>query len=141
MSKSSATLANDGRIISAERRNAIAKIIRTADGSLIEDDAYGLLEPSVSPIANLLPERTYLASTFSKCVAPALRVAYLLTPDSSTQMRPCLQTALQMTAPFTLWRRIARRASPAPDGLAKSGCPSRNARVVLLDRGNSKGLA
>ena len=65
-----------------ERRSAIAKIVRDADTMLIEDDAYGLLDRSASPIANLIPERTYLATTLSKCIAPALRVAYLLTPDS-----------------------------------------------------------
>lgn len=88
--------------LSNERRNAIAKIVRAADTRLIEDDAYGLLEPSTAPIANLIPERTYLATTFSKCVAPALRVAYLLTPDIAMQqqMRLSLQTTLQMPAPL-----------------------------------------
>lgn len=88
--------------LSTERRAAIARIIRDADTMLIEDDAYGLLDRSASPIANLIPERTYLASTLSKCVAPALRVAYLLTPDSAAQqdMRSCLQATVQMPAPL-----------------------------------------
>lgn len=64
--------------LAPERRSAIAKIVRDADTVLIEDDAYGLLDRSASPIANLIPERTYLATTLSKCIAPALRVAYLL---------------------------------------------------------------
>ncbi|MBR0846209.1 PLP-dependent aminotransferase family protein [Bradyrhizobium diazoefficiens] len=85
-----------------ERRSAIANIIRNADTTLIEDDAYGLLDRLASPIANLVPERTYLATTLSKCIAPALRVAYLLTPDADAQlqMRGHLQATVQMPAPL-----------------------------------------
>ncbi|MBR0722150.1 PLP-dependent aminotransferase family protein [Bradyrhizobium manausense] len=88
--------------LAPERRSAIAKIIRDGDTTLIEDDAYGLLDRSASPIANLIPERTYLATTLSKCIAPALRVAYLLTPDSDAQlqMRGHLQATVQMPAPL-----------------------------------------
>jgi DNA-binding transcriptional MocR family regulator len=88
--------------LTAERRHAIAKIIRDANTTLIEDDAYGLLDRAASPIANLIPERTYLATTLSKCIAPALRVAYLVTPDHAAQqeMRTCLQAAVQMPAPL-----------------------------------------
>ena len=88
--------------LSGERRAAIASLIRGANTILIEDDAYGLLDPSVSPIANLIPERTYLATTLSKCIAPALRVSYLLTPDIAAQeeMRARLQASAQMPPPL-----------------------------------------
>lgn len=88
--------------LSSERRSAIAKIIHDADTDLIEDDAYGLLDRSAVPIANLIPERTYLVTTLSKCIAPALRAAYLLAPDSSAQlqMRGHLQATVQMPAPL-----------------------------------------
>jgi len=88
--------------LSAERRSAVAKIVRDAGTILIEDDAYGLLDRSASPIANLIPERTYLATTLSKCIAPALRVAYLVTPDADAQlqMRGHLQATVQMPAPL-----------------------------------------
>jgi DNA-binding transcriptional MocR family regulator len=84
------------------RRNAIAAIIRNVDTVLIEDDAYGLLEPSASPIANLIPERTYLAVSLSKCIAPALRVSYLLAPDAAAEqaMRSSLQATMQMPPPL-----------------------------------------
>lgn len=85
-----------------ERRKAVADIIRNAGTILIEDDAYGLLEPSASPIANLIPERSYLAVSLSKCIAPALRVSYLLVPDATSEqlMRGNLQATIQMPAPL-----------------------------------------
>jgi DNA-binding transcriptional MocR family regulator len=65
---------------------------------LIEDDAYGALEPQLAPIASLIPERTYYAASLSKCIAPALRVAYLLAPDLAAEqkMRGGLQASMQM---------------------------------------------
>jgi len=85
--------------LGSERRKIIADIIRKHGLFLIEDDAYGLLQPTVSPIANLIPERTYLAVGLSKCIAPALRVSYLLAPDLAAQQR--MTSNLQATALMT----------------------------------------
>jgi DNA-binding transcriptional MocR family regulator len=88
--------------LSPERRDAIARTIGAANTMLVEDDAYGLLDPSASPIANLIPERTYLCTTLSKCIAPALRLAFLVTPNTNArhEMRGSLQAAVQMPAPL-----------------------------------------
>ena len=88
--------------LSPKRRTAIAGIIRDAGTVLIEDDAYGLLDPIARPIANLIPERTYLAVTLSKCITPALRVSYLLAPDvpARNEMRARLQATAQMPPPL-----------------------------------------
>jgi len=98
--------------LSANRREAVAAIVREAGTVLIEDDAYGMLEPTASPIANLIPERTYLAVGLSKCIAPALRVSYLLVPDAAAEatMRGNLQATTQMPPPLmvalvTQWLR------------------------------------
>lgn len=84
--------------LSPARRKAVADIIRNYDTQLIEDDAYGLLEPSAQPIANLIPERSYYAASMSKCIAPALRASYLLVPDAAAEqtMRNNLQATMQM---------------------------------------------
>jgi DNA-binding transcriptional MocR family regulator len=81
-----------------ERRRAVAEIIEKRNTVLIEDDVYGPLEPQLAPIASLIPERTYYAASLSKCIAPALRVAYLLAPDLAAEqkMRGGLQASLQM---------------------------------------------
>ena len=81
-----------------ERRRAVARAIEENATFLIEDDAYGLLEPNVTPIARLIPERTYLAVGLSKCIAPALRVSFLLAPHAAAEqaMRSTLQATSQM---------------------------------------------
>jgi DNA-binding transcriptional MocR family regulator len=98
---------------SPSRRKAVAEIIRKAGAILIEDDAYGSLDPSISPIANLIPERTYLAVSLSKCIVPALRVSFLLTPDVAAKqmLRGNLQATSQMAPPLMLalvmhWIRV-----------------------------------
>ena len=80
------------------RRKAIAEIMRKRGSVLIEDDVYGPLEPQVAPIATLIPECTYYAASIAKCIAPALRVSYLLAPDPAAEqkMRGNLQASLQM---------------------------------------------
>jgi DNA-binding transcriptional MocR family regulator len=88
--------------LAPKRRESIAEIIRATKTILIEDDAYGWLNPKASPIANLVPERTYLAVGLSKCIAPALRVSYLLVPNAQAEqeMRDCLAATVQMPAPI-----------------------------------------
>jgi DNA-binding transcriptional MocR family regulator len=63
------------------RRKEVAGMLRANDALLIEDDAYGMLDPKAVPLASLIPERTYFAASMSKCIAPGLRVSLLLTPD------------------------------------------------------------
>jgi DNA-binding transcriptional MocR family regulator len=89
-------------VLGSERRRLIAGIIRKNRTFLIEDDVYGLLDPAASPIANLIPERTYFAATLSKCIAPAFRVSFLLTPDAAAEraMSGMLQASTQMTPPL-----------------------------------------
>jgi DNA-binding transcriptional MocR family regulator len=96
----------------ADRRKAVAAIIRKFGTPLIEDDVYGPLEPSMPPIATLVPELTYLAVSVAKCISPGLRVAYLLAPDTAAEasMRAALQATMQMPQPLmvalmTRWLR------------------------------------
>ena len=65
---------------------------------LLEDDAYGPLEPHAVPIASFIPERTYFAASLSKCIAPGLRVSFLMTPDhaSAKLLAATLRASVQM---------------------------------------------
>ncbi|MGE3474980.1 MAG: PLP-dependent aminotransferase family protein [Rhodospirillaceae bacterium] len=86
----------------AARRAAVADVIRRSGAILVEDDAYGALEPGIVPIAALIPERAYLAVGLAKCIAPALRVSYALVPDeaAAAAMRGALQATVLMPPPL-----------------------------------------
>jgi DNA-binding transcriptional MocR family regulator len=86
--------------MSLSRREEVAEILRANDVLLLEDDAYGVLDPTAVPMAALIPERTYLAASLSKCIAPGLRVSFLLTPDSDSAglIAAALRASVQMPA-------------------------------------------
>jgi DNA-binding transcriptional MocR family regulator len=69
------------------RRAEVAEILRANNVLLVEDDAYGTLEPNVMPLTSLVPERAYFAASLSKCIAPGLRVSFLITPDRDSAER------------------------------------------------------
>jgi len=74
--------------MSAKRREAIAATARRHGIAIIEDDAYGALpRQAPAPIASLAPEITWHIATLSKCVTPALRTAYVVTPGFADTLR------------------------------------------------------
>ncbi len=84
------------------RRERIAAIIASHDMILIEDDAYGLLDAGSIPLASLIPERTYLAESLSKCIAPGLRTSFVVTPDrdAAAGLVGALAATAQMPVPL-----------------------------------------
>jgi 2-aminoadipate transaminase len=73
-----------GRTIPAARRRELVEIARANSVVLLEDDPYGLIryEGEAPPsLYELGPETTLYSSSFSKTVAPGLRVGWLIVPD------------------------------------------------------------
>lgn len=65
-----------------ERRRALIDIARQHDVWIIENDAWGPLEPERPPsIAALAPERTFYFTGLTKCLMPGLRLAWLVPPE------------------------------------------------------------
>ncbi|UXN57510.1 PLP-dependent aminotransferase family protein [Phyllobacterium zundukense] len=85
----SPTLHNPTTIImSRERRLALAEIARRYGVIIIEDDVYGLLpKDAPPPIAALAPDVTWHATGLAKCIAPGLRIGYLVAPDAAASAR------------------------------------------------------
>jgi DNA-binding transcriptional MocR family regulator len=72
-----------GTVMPLLRRQAIAEIVRKHDAFLLEDDAYGyLLSPSLPPVSQLIPERSFYIVSFAKCLAPGLRIAAMIAPEA-----------------------------------------------------------
>ncbi|WP_118132529.1 PLP-dependent aminotransferase family protein [Oceanicella sp. SM1341] len=71
------------------RREAIAEIARRHDVQVIEDDVYGVSVPGRLPgFDRLCPERAWVTTSLSKCVAAGLRMGFLCCPPGRGQHAP-----------------------------------------------------
>ncbi len=72
-----------GTTLPLERRERLVELAREHDLVIIEDDPYGELRfegEDITPIFRLAPERTLYLSTFSKTLAPGIRLAWVVAP-------------------------------------------------------------
>src|SRR5262249_36831977 len=74
-----------GRTLSVERRERIASLAREHELLVLEDDPYGLVRFEGEPPRTLFEleggKCVAYSSSFSKTIAPGLRVGYFLLPD------------------------------------------------------------
>ncbi|MBK8158579.1 MAG: PLP-dependent aminotransferase family protein [Rhodospirillaceae bacterium] len=83
--------------MSEQRRHEIIAIARRHNLTIIEDDAYGPLVRKAPPaIAALAPDITIYLGGLAKVLNPALRVTYMVVPD--TRMADRLTSALRATS-------------------------------------------
>ncbi|MEA1648684.1 PLP-dependent aminotransferase family protein [Nitrospirillum sp. BR 11164] len=86
------------------RRRVLADIARAHGVAIVEDDAYGALPRApVPPFAALAPDVTYHVAGLAKCLAPALRIAYLVAPDTrgTARLVGALRATASMASPLT----------------------------------------
>ena len=73
-----------GTTLPLERRIQLAEIATKLDIAVVEDDPYGQLRfegKHIPPICNLIPERTIYLGTFSKTLAPGLRLGWIIAAE------------------------------------------------------------
>jgi len=67
--------------MNSDRRERLVTIARRAGVPIVEDDPYGPLAPEAGPpLVALAPDHVVYLSTFSKTIAPSLRVGWLAAP-------------------------------------------------------------
>ena len=71
-----------------DRRRALVSIALKNGVAVIEDDPYAPLIPDRTvSMMELAPDITWHIATLSKCASPALRVAYVIAPNSTKALR------------------------------------------------------
>ncbi len=72
-----------GITYSAERRREVAAILAGTGTSIVEDDAYGELNfagTSLPSFREYLPDQTIITGSFSKILAPGMRLGWIVAP-------------------------------------------------------------
>ena len=90
-----------GRTLSAERRRQIVEIARAHELRVLEDDPYGLVRFEGDPQPSLLEleggENVVYTSSFSKTVAPGVRVGYFILPADLRAELEATSTSIYIT--------------------------------------------
>jgi DNA-binding transcriptional MocR family regulator len=72
-----------GVTMNADRRDRLVTLAERARVPIVEDDPYGeLAQPAVPPLAARSPDYVIYLSTFSKTIAPSLRLGWLTAPKT-----------------------------------------------------------
>ena len=83
--------------MNADRRERLVTLARRAGIPIIEDDPYGELSQSgLAPLVGLAPDYVVYLSTFSKTIAPSLRVGWLAAPRTILERLLLRKQALDM---------------------------------------------
>jgi DNA-binding transcriptional MocR family regulator len=89
-----------GRTLSVERRRRVAELAAEHDVLVLEDDPYGLVrfEGEAPPsIFDLSDGRIAYSSSFSKTIAPGIRVGWFVLPDELARALEATATATYIT--------------------------------------------
>jgi 2-aminoadipate transaminase len=119
-----------GLTLSAERRGQLAEAARQYDLWLVEDDPYGELWYEHAPPPSLrawAPERTIRVCSFSKVLAPGLRLGFVIAPRACIDLFVRLKQATDLHT-ATVTQRAAHRVLAG--GLLDTQLPQVRARYA-----------
>ena len=127
------TLHNPTAVMMPEsRRRELAAIAEKYGVTIIEDDVSGfLIEKTPAPIAAFAPDRTIFLTGLGKSIAPAMRVGYLVAPDS---LLPRVHAATAASVLFTSPLLAEIAATWIEDGTAARVVAQKRSEVALRTR-------
>jgi len=132
-----------GRTLSEERRRRVAELAREHDLLVLEDDPYGLVRYDGEPLPTIFEleggERVAYASSFSKTIAPGVRVGYFVLPAPLAKEIEAHAVSTYISPPYLTQATVhefVRRGNFAPNlervnGLLKA---RRDAMLDALER-------
>jgi DNA-binding transcriptional MocR family regulator len=128
-----------GRTLSLQRRRRLAELARERGLLVLEDDPYGLVRYEGEPLPSLFElaggEQVAYASSFSKTVAPGLRVGWFVLPPQLAAELEALATSTYISPPFPTQATILeflRRGSFEPN-LGRVNGLLRDRRDAMLE--------
>ena len=68
-------------VMSGQRREEIAQVVKRRNLILVEDDIYGFLSSESAPLTSLIPENSIFICGISKAFYAGLRTSFLLAPE------------------------------------------------------------
>jgi 2-aminoadipate transaminase len=93
-----------GRTLSLERRHRLVELARAHDLLVLEDDPYGLVRYDGEPLPTLFEleggTNVAYASSFSKTIAPGVRVGYFVLPAELAAQIEALAVSTYISPPF-----------------------------------------
>ncbi len=102
-----------GVTLPPERRSTIIEMARAANVAIVEDDPYGdiyFTDEPVPPLRALDPDIVYLG-TFSKTLAPALRMGWMAVPPSLFQLVAHSKEAIDIMSDRFVQRAVVGAAA------------------------------
>ncbi|MER8602154.1 PLP-dependent aminotransferase family protein [Mesorhizobium sp. M1339] len=118
------------RTMSLARRQRIAELADKLDLTIIEDDVYGFFLPERPvPLTELIPDRSFYITSYSKCVAPGFRLGTLTVPSALTK-----QTELLLHASSWFVAPMLSELAVRLIGSGKLGDLVRERRQQAIDR-------
>jgi len=139
-----------GRTLSEERRRRIVEIAREHELLVIEDDPYGLVRFDGDPLPTLFEleggVNVVYASSFSKTIAPGVRVGYYVMPAPLAAQIEALAVSTYITPPFMTQATVfefLRRGNFEPNVERVNGLlrVRRDAMLEALDRHAPEGAS
>ncbi len=100
-----------GVSLAADRRQPIAELCRAHGVLIVEDDPYGLLTydgPAAPALKSIDPENTFYLGSFSKILAPALRLGWMIVPDRFAERLSIAKEGVDLECSALTQRAVSR---------------------------------